>query len=132
MQTPDQIADIETIICGQHQESLLNVMAEFTTVCRIDEIAEGTGRAFPVAGTIVAVFRQDGEFYAINDLCPHLGASLAEGSLEQGIVACPWHDWKFCIKSGEWCDSATFRTDTYDVRIVGDEIQVAVDGPFST
>lgn len=106
-------------------------MAVFQTVAKVGAIPEGEGRAFPVNGKMVAVFLKDGQYYAINDTCPHLGASLAGGYLEGTGVICPWHAWKFCVKDGTWLDNpqAKLRTDCYAVQVVGDEIQVQVPEP---
>lgn len=99
---------------------------QYHTICRVGEIPEGEGRAFPLKGTLIAVFRRDGQYYAINDCCPHMGASLASGYLDGLNVICPWHAWKFCVKDGLWMDNpkSNIRTATYAVRVVGDEVQV--------
>jgi len=99
---------------------------EYHTVCRVGEIPEGQGRAFPVAGRTVAVFYWEGRYWAIDDFCPHQGASLAGGEVNDGVVACPWHAWRFCIREGTWCDNPKLRVDTFPVRVQGDEVQVAV------
>jgi len=106
---------------------------EFQTVCTTDSIPEGEGRAFPLNGTLVAVFRRDGEFFAINDSCPHMGASLASGYLEGCDVICPWHAWKFSVKDGLWMDNpkSKIKTDCYAVQVVGNEIQVEIPRPKS-
>lgn len=58
-------------------------MSEYIKVCVVDEIPVGEGRAFPVNEQLVAVFNQgEGQFRAIDDACPHQGASLAEGYVE--------------------------------------------------
>ncbi len=101
-------------------------MTEFTTVARIGEIPEGEGRTFAVNDRLVAVFRDHGEYFAIDDLCPHMGASLGEGGVENGMVSCPWHAWRFRISDGTWCDNPKIKTDSFPVRVVGDEIQVSV------
>ena len=80
-------------------------MDDFQTVARVGEIPEGEGRAFSVNGRMVAVFFANGEYQAINDTCPHMGASLATGYLEDEAVTCPWHAWRFCIKDGTWLDN---------------------------
>jgi nitrite reductase (NADH) small subunit/3-phenylpropionate/trans-cinnamate dioxygenase ferredoxin subunit len=101
-------------------------MAEFVTVCKVGAIAEGSGAAFPVGERLVAVFNLvgAGKYQAINDVCPHMGASLADGYLEEGVVTCPWHAWRFRTADGTWCDNPRIKTDAYEVRVVGDEIQV--------
>jgi nitrite reductase (NADH) small subunit len=107
---------------------------EFQTVCKTDAVPEGEGRAFPLNGTLVAVFRKNNEFFAINDSCPHMGASLSAGYLEGCDVICPWHAWKFCVKDGLWMDNPKSRiqTPSYAVRIVDDEVQVEIPRPRST
>ena len=69
-------------------------MPEFYTVCRETDLIPGTGKTVEVGGKLIAVFLDNGRYFAIDDVCPHMGASLAEGSLDLGIVTCPWHGWK--------------------------------------
>jgi len=100
---------------------------EFTTVAKIGAIAPGSGAAFAVNERLVAVFNLgEGRYHAIDDLCPHMGASLAEGDVTQGVVTCPWHAWRFRVEDGTWCDNPRIKTRTFEVRVVGDEIQVCV------
>ncbi len=103
-------------------------MTEFHTVAKVGDIPEGEGRSFAVDGKMVGVFLTGGEYCAIDDTCPHMGASLASGYLEDGAVTCPWHAWRFCVKDGTWLDNPDSRVKTtaFPVRIVGDEIQVQV------
>lgn len=98
---------------------------EFVTVAKVGEIAEGRGRAFAVGGRMIAVFCENGEHFAIDDFCPHQGASLAEGHVENHCVACPWHFWRFNVEDGRWLDSPRIRVDAFALRIVGDDIQVS-------
>jgi len=98
----------------------------FTTVARVGEIVAGQGQAYAVNGRMVAVFNEDGKYFAIDDFCPHMGASLAGGHLEDGEVTCPWHAWRFCIHDGKWCDNPRVKVDAFDVRVEGDQIQVRV------
>ena len=100
--------------------------AEYVTVARVGAIAEGAGASFVVNGRMVAVFREHDTYHAIDDLCPHMGASLAEGYVEEGVVSCPWHAWRFRICDGTWCDNPRLKVDSFPIRVVDDEIQVAV------
>ncbi len=103
-------------------------MSEFKTVAKVGDIPEGEGRPYEVDGVIVAVFNVGGEYSAIDDNCPHQGAPLSEGSLEGECVTCPWHAWRFSVKDGRWLDSPTskLKVETFEVRVVGNEIQVKV------
>ena len=107
-------------------------MAEFQTVAKVSDIPNGEGRAFVVDGKMIAVFNLAGEYSAMNDTCPHMGASLATGYVEDDGVTCPWHAWRFCVKDGTWLDNpnAKRRLDTYVVRIKDDNIQVQVPEPL--
>jgi nitrite reductase (NADH) small subunit/3-phenylpropionate/trans-cinnamate dioxygenase ferredoxin subunit len=101
-------------------------MDDFTTVAKVGAIPEGRGLTFVVNGRMVAVFYADGKYSAIDDLCPHMGASLGAGEVYDGIVSCPWHAWRFRVSDGTWCDNPRIKIDAFETRVVGDEIQVRV------
>jgi nitrite reductase (NADH) small subunit/3-phenylpropionate/trans-cinnamate dioxygenase ferredoxin subunit len=102
-----------------------SIDTEFVTIAKVGAIPEGEGRSFQVGDRLVAVFLSQGEYRAIDDLCPHMGASLGAGYLdEEGIVTCPWHAWRFCTRDGKWADNPRLAVDTFEVRVLGDEIQV--------
>lgn len=108
-------------------------MPEFLAVAKVGDIPEGEGRAFPVNGKMIAVFHVHGEYTAIGDTCPHMGASLAGGYVEEGVVTCPWHAWRFSITDGTWCDNPQGRLGVprYEVRIENDDILVEIPRPHS-
>jgi nitrite reductase (NADH) small subunit/3-phenylpropionate/trans-cinnamate dioxygenase ferredoxin subunit len=101
-------------------------MAEFRTVCRVGELAEGEGKTVALGPKLVAVFRADGRYYAIDDCCPHMGASLSGGYVVGGTVTCPWHAWRFRLADGAWADYPRVKIGCYPVRVEGDEVQVQV------
>ena len=96
----------------------------YITVAKVGDIPDGQGRAFPVGKRMVAVFCVNGRYHAIDDFCPHQGASLAAGYVENCVVACPWHHWRFSIEDGSWVDNPKIGVDTFSVRVMGDNIQV--------
>ena len=97
---------------------------DFVSVARVGDIPDGEGRAFEVAGRMIAVFRVGQEHHAMDDFCPHQGASLAGGYVDGCTIACPWHHWRFSIRDGGWLDNPKIKVDTFTVRVVGDEIRV--------
>ena len=99
-------------------------MEDFVTVARSGELPEGTGRTFTVDGRLVAVFHTAEGYRAIDDLCPHMGASLGAGHLEGTTVSCPWHAWRFDVCNGEWVDNPKMKVSSHEVRVAGDEIQI--------
>jgi nitrite reductase (NADH) small subunit/3-phenylpropionate/trans-cinnamate dioxygenase ferredoxin subunit len=98
----------------------------FHTVARVGEVVEGEGRLVEVEGRMIALFLEDGVYYAIDDLCPHQGASLAEGMVFNRSVTCNWHGWCFSLEDGRHLGGTQCRVATYPVRVVGGEIQVGV------
>lgn len=99
-------------------------MTDFETIGSVDDFQEGVGKAVPVDGRMVAVFRRGDQFFAIDDLCPHMGASLAEGHVEGETVTCPWHAWRFCIRDGTWEDNPRVKVDAFEIRVVDGQVQV--------
>jgi len=101
-------------------------MSEFTTVARTGEIAEGQGRTFSVAGREIALFLVGGRYYALDDYCPHMGASLGTGDVYQEMVICNRHMWAFKLADGTCPDAPGLKAEAFEVRVEGDEIQVRV------
>jgi len=100
----------------------------FTTVAKIGSIQDNRGEQFVVGGKLIALFFSEGKYFAIDDTCPHMGASLSAGEVCDGIVTCPWHAWRFSICDGTWRDNPKLKVSHYEVRVEGDEIQVRVPG----
>jgi nitrite reductase (NADH) small subunit len=95
-------------------------MSEFQTVAKVGDIAEGQGITVAFGDRLIAVFNSEGKFFAIDDICPHMGASLGAGAVEDGIVTCPWHAWRFKVCDGTWCDNPRLKVDSFEVRVVGE------------
>ena len=104
----------------------------FTPVARVGEIPAGEGRTFEVAGRLVAVFHDGAGYHAMDDLCPHMGASLGSGPFVDGMVTCPWHAWRFRACDGAWCDNEKLKVEVFDVRVSGDAIEVRVPPAAAT
>lgn len=102
-------------------------MSDFITVGKVSEVPEGEARSFEVGDRQVAVVNLDGTWYAFDDICTHRQCSLAEGELEGTSIVCPCHGSEFDITTGEVLEGpAGDAVETFEVRIEGDEIQVAI------
>ena len=73
-------------------------------------------------GQEIAIFNIDGEFYALENLCPHQGGPLGEGDIEDSCVTCPWHGWQFDIATGECINVPGESTAKIDIKIAEDAI----------
>lgn len=105
-------------------------MPQFQRLCTVDEVPAGEGRRFLAGDRLVAVFNLGGQFFALADECPHAGASLALGEINGGCVTCRIHHWRFSIRDGSYLDEdkPRFNAASFATRIVGDELQVSLDG----
>ncbi len=101
-------------------------MPQLHPVCKVGEIPLGESIVVTLNKKDVAVFHDDGKFYAIDDMCPHAGASLSGGHVENGTVTCPWHAWCFRLTDGARINSPKVKTACYTVEIIGDVLHVAV------
>ena len=99
---------------------------DFRTVARVGEVPDGAGRPFEVDGRMIAVFRDGDAYFAADDECPHQGTTLWDGAVCDGSVTCRWHGWRFALADGSWVENPRIRVPTHPVRVVGDEIQVAL------
>ncbi|MDR4495280.1 MAG: Rieske (2Fe-2S) protein [Nitrospirales bacterium] len=100
------------------------VMAGFTAVANCEDIPQGGGRPYKIAGKSIAIFRVQDRFYAINNICPHQGASLGKGKLKGYIVSCPLHDQQFDVRSGFGPDGGGYCVVRYDVKIHDKQVWV--------
>lgn len=101
-------------------------MGRWVLVASIRQVPPGTGRTVVALGRRIALFNQEGEFHAIDDTCPHRGASLGEGLLHQGRVICPWHSWMFDVRTGVCPDSQDIVVQSYPARSSGEDVWVEV------
>jgi 3-phenylpropionate/trans-cinnamate dioxygenase ferredoxin subunit len=76
-------------------------MSDWIEVALVDEFNPGERRVVNVDDTMIAVFNLGGDYYAIEDVCTHDGAPLAEGNVDGDEIICPRHGARFCLKTGE-------------------------------
>jgi 3-phenylpropionate/trans-cinnamate dioxygenase ferredoxin component len=101
-------------------------MADFVKAANLSELTPGSCKAIDVAGTMIALFNVGGTVYALDNTCLHQGGPLGEGTLEGDVVTCPWHMWEYNVRTGEKVGSPSLKVASYEVRVEGDEIKVAV------
>jgi len=95
-------------------------------VAAAKDIPEGKAVAVDVGDKRLAIFRYRGEYFALDETCPHRGAPLHEGSIDRGVVVCPWHQWQFALDNGCSPLNPLSKVQTYRVRVDGDAIFVDI------
>lgn len=100
-------------------------MAEWITATTWQRLQEQGRALVRLDGHEIAVFGIDGQAFAIDDSCPHAGASLCQGPLNGHMVQCRAHGLRFDIRTGALAGSKDgLQARVYAVRVVADEVQV--------
>lgn len=95
-------------------------------VGRVHDVPEGRGATVELLdGSELALYNVAGQFYAIENFCPHRGAPLADGQLCGHAVECDWHGWRFDLRTGA-CLNHIGAVETYPVIIEDGMIKIRV------
>lgn len=105
----------------------LPFMPNFVKAASSSDLKPGENKVVNVNGTEVGLFNVNGEFFAISNTCLHRGGPLGEGFLEEDVVTCPWHGWRFNVKTGENIMMPNAKVAKYAVKVEGNDVMVAVD-----
>ncbi|QXT61966.1 non-heme iron oxygenase ferredoxin subunit [Tessaracoccus palaemonis] len=105
----------------------------FRTVATVDELVDDTPLACDVTDELtVAIVRQQGDLYAIEDECSHGKVALSEGDVYGCSIECYLHGSSFDLRTGAPLNPpATQPVRVFPVRLSGDDIQVDPDNPLS-
>jgi len=100
-------------------------------VGRIDDIPPSACISYELPdGSDLAIYNVGGEFYAIENSCPHKGAPLSEGTVCGHIVECGLHGWQFDLRSGE-CLTVRERIKTYEVVVEDNLVKVTLTTDYT-
>ena len=99
-------------------------MGRWIRVAKAYDIPAGEQATVDAEGTPIAIFNIDGVYHAISDICIHLGASLGEGWLDDHLIICPWHGWRFDVRTGASDFSDQVCIKHYEVTVKETELYV--------
>ena len=104
-------------------------MGDYVKVAEGKEIQPLTMKAVEVNGEKICLANIEGKYYAIGNVCTHLGGPLAEGKLEGYEVQCPWHGSRFDIRTGNVVRPPALRSEpAYEIKVEDDNILVKKQG----
>jgi nitrite reductase/ring-hydroxylating ferredoxin subunit len=89
----------------------------WVSLCTLDELTDGKGKYVEVDGFHLAVFLTGQTVSAMDSTCPHAGANLADGFIEDGCCVCPWHFWAFRLDNGQLRESPGVAIRKYETRL---------------
>ena len=93
-----------------------------------EDLPMGKSAIVTVGDEEIALFYYKGKYYAIGNQCLHQGSSLGEGRIEEGVVICPNHEWRYDLKTGECPQNPNLCAKIFPVKIVKGMIQIEMSG----
>ncbi len=75
-------------------------MSNWTDVAAEADLFEGAGIPVAPSGHDIALYLQEGQVFATDNLCTHGNAKLCDGFLEGFEIECPFHQGRFDIRTG--------------------------------
>ena len=93
------------------------MLEHLVQIGRVEDCPPGSVVTATVNNVDIAVCNFDGEFYALNNRCPHRGGQLGDGHLDGSDLYCPLHGWDFDVRTGISRYNSLDRVETYPVSI---------------
>ncbi len=91
------------------------------------KLPQAGGRAlFEFDGKSLALFNVEGDLFAIDDSCPHQGASLCGGRLEGRVIQCCAHGLRFDLRSGYLLNSTQLKVANYPVEVIDGQVFIVI------
>jgi nitrite reductase/ring-hydroxylating ferredoxin subunit len=80
-----------------------------------------------IEGKAFCVIKRADGIHALDDKCPHQGASLSQGYCSDGNVVCPWHHYQFKISDGRQAGGGGDYVKTHKVETRNDGVYFGVE-----
>ena len=92
-----------------------------------EELAEGRVMTVTAGHQGICLTHFEGKYAALDNKCPHQGGPLGEGSIENGMLRCPWHGWDFHPCTGLPPGGYDDGVKTFEVKVEDNSIFVGVE-----
>jgi nitrite reductase (NADH) small subunit len=103
-------------------------MKHFIPLILLNELKENEGKAIRVNDLVIALFKlPSGEVFAIENSCPHIGAPLDNGLIEDKNITCLWHGWCFDLQTGHSINCPGVSVKTYPIKIQDQKVWIQVN-----
>ena len=99
-------------------------MIKFVDVMSEEDLPIGKSAIVSAGKDEIALFNYKGNYFAINNKCLHNGSSLGEGRIEEGILICPDHEWRFDLISGQCPQNPEMKAKIYPVKVGKGRIKI--------
>lgn len=97
----------------------------FVEVGSVEEAKAASPTVVTIDGSAIGLFYHEDEFYATDLRCPHMGFPLTDGTVDAGILTCPWHHARFELSCGDTLDPFADDVPTYPVEVRDEQVFVS-------
>jgi 3-phenylpropionate/trans-cinnamate dioxygenase ferredoxin subunit len=87
---------------------------------------DGSLRVIDIDGKKLCLIRQRDTYYALDNKCPHAGASLGQGWCEENYLVCPIHRFKYDINTGKGAVGQGDFINTYPVKLENNKLWIGL------
>ena len=110
---------------GVDHTAFLEAPGDWTPVADEASVKESEAMLVEVGGVDVMLVRQGESLCALVDHCAHQGGPLHEGTIEDGVVVCPWHSSHFRLSDGAALSGPTSHPQpALEVRVNEGKVEV--------
>ncbi|MFB6219497.1 MAG: Rieske (2Fe-2S) protein, partial [Halobacteriaceae archaeon] len=99
----------------------------YVEVAAVEEARADSPTVVRAGGRAIGLFHHEGEFFATDNRCPHMGFPLTDGTVEDGVLTCPWHHARFELSCGDTFDPFADDVRTYPVEVRDGAVYVDPD-----
>jgi nitrite reductase/ring-hydroxylating ferredoxin subunit len=123
-------------------------LTDLVRVKSLDDFDENSREIVEVADRSIGVFRVNGEFYAIENECKHVGGPVCKGQVRNELVgefvgpgehleetfsgapsiACPWHGYTYRLDTGDHVGDDSITLESFDVVVEDGTVYLDLDG----
>jgi 3-phenylpropionate/trans-cinnamate dioxygenase ferredoxin subunit len=114
---------------SSHKALKVLAMSRQVSVGSADELLPGGRKLAFAEGRSIVLFNIGGTVHAIDNSCPHNGASLASGRLEGNVLRCPAHGLGFDVTTGCMPGAGGMCLTKFPVHVEDDRLVLTISDP---
>ena len=95
-------------------------------VAKAADLPIGEARVVDAAGKPIALVNAEGTLYAVDNTCLHRGGPVGEGELDGTVLTCPWHGWRWDVKTGANTNNPAVKLACHPVTVENGEVYVEI------
>lgn len=99
-------------------------MGRWIRTVRLEDLSDERGTEAVAEGRLFAIFRVEGQPYALDALCCHQGGPLGKASICGFTATCPWHGWQYDVRTGRHVAIPTVVQPSFPTRVVDGWVEV--------